>query len=192
MTRRLEPLKSVVKNHIFFMPKTRVEKQETLTELSANLQRAKAVVFANFQGLKVKESEELRKLCRAEQVGYVAIKKTLLKKALADMGTTLDAKAYQGGVSVVMGYADEVAPAQIIAKYAKDHEAVKIFGGILEGAVIDASKVVALSKLPSKQQLLGQLVGTLNAPVSGFVNVLAGNLRGLVTVLNAVKDQKPA
>ncbi len=63
---------------------------------------------------------------------------------------------------------------------------------MLEGAFIDGAKVNALSKLPSKQQLLGQLVGTLNAPVSGFVNVLAGNIRGFVTVLNAIKDQKPA
>ena len=61
---------------------------------------------------------------------------------------------------------------------------------MLEGRFIDAAKVKALAELPSKQQLLGQLVGTLNAPISGFVNVLAGNIRGLVTALNAIKEQK--
>ena len=61
---------------------------------------------------------------------------------------------------------------------------------MLEGAFISAEKVEALAKLPGKKQLLGQLVGTLNAPISGFVNVLAGNLRGLVNILNAVKEKK--
>lgn len=174
------------------MPKTKVQKEATLTQLVSSLEKSKGVVFANFQGLKVKESEALRKLCREQNVEFLAVKKTLLKKALAEVGKDVDTKSFQGGVATVFGYEDEVAPAQIIAKFAKDHEIVKIFGGLLEGNVIDGGKVTALSKLPSKQQLLGQLVGTLNAPVSGFVNVLAGNLRGLVNVLNAVKDKKPA
>lgn len=171
------------------MAKTRVQKEEALSSLTEGLKTAKGVVFANFQGLKVKESEELRKKCREEGVRYVASKKTILDRALKDAGHEVDAKAFSGGVSVVLG-SDEVAPAQIIAEYAKTHEVLKIFGGILEGSFIDAAKVTALSKLPSKQQLLGQLVGTLNAPVSGFVNVLAGNLRGFVTVLDAVKEKK--
>ncbi len=172
------------------MAKTRVQKEESFATLVDNFGRSKAVVFANFQGLKVKQSEELRKLCREQNVGYVASKKTVLKKALEKIGKDVDSKQFEGGVSVMFGYGDEVAPAQIIATYAKTHDVVKIFGGFLEGNFIDAAKVTALSKLPTKHQLLGQLVGTLNAPVSGFVNVLAGNLRGLVTVLNAVKEQK--
>lgn len=174
------------------MAKTRQEKEASFQVLSEGLKSAKSVVFANFQGLKVKESEELRKLCRAENVRYVASKKTILKKALENAGHTIDSKSFDGGVSVVLGLSDEVAPAQLMAKFAKTHEAVRVFGGLLEGQFIDAAKVIALSKLPTKHQLLGQLVGTLNAPVSGFVRVLAGNLRGLVTVLNAVKEKKVA
>ena len=67
---------------------------------------------------------------------------------------------------------------------------MKLLGGVLGQQVMNAAEVKALAKIPSKEQLLGQLVGTLNAPISGFVNVLAGNLRGLVNVLNAVKEQK--
>lgn len=171
------------------MAKTRVQKEEALQTLAEALKAAKGVVFANFHGLKVKESEDLRKKCREQQVRYIVSKKTILGKALKEAGHDVDAKLFPGGVSIVFGE-DEVAPAQIIAAYAKDHEVLKIFGGILEGAYIDAAKVTALSALPGRQQLLGQLVGVLNAPVSGFVNVLAGNLRGLVTVLNAVKEGK--
>lgn len=172
------------------MPKTREQKEKAMQTLVETMKQSKSVVFANFQGLKVSESEELRRLCRKEGVEYLAVKKTLVSKALKDAGIEANPKSFNGAVSVVFGISDEVAPAQILAKFAKTHEAVKLFGGILEGAFIDAAKVTSLSKLPSKQQLLGQLVGTLNAPVSGFVNVLAGNLRGLVTALNAIKDAK--
>lgn len=172
------------------MAKTKQQKQDAVAALVDQLKHVKSAVFANFQGLKVSESEELRGKCRENNVTYVASKKTLVKKALADAGFDVDTKAFEGGVAAVFGNEDEVAPAQIIADFAKDHEVVTIFGGVLEGEFIDSAKVTALSKLPTKQQLLGQLVGTLNAPVSGFVNVLAGNMRGLVNVLNAVKDAK--
>lgn len=174
------------------MAKTKAQKELTLKDLSERIGAAKSLVFANFQGLKVKESDELRELCRGQNIGYFIAKKTLVAKALKEKGLAVDAKAFQGGVSVLFGNEDEIAPAQIAANFAKTHEAMKLFGGVLEGAYIDGAKVAELAKLPSKQQLLGHLVGTLNAPISGFVNVLAGNLRGLVTVLSAIKDKKPA
>lgn len=172
------------------MAKTKQQKEATINDLVDGLKSAKSVVFANFQGLKVKESEELRKLCRGQNIGYLVAKKSLLRKALEKVGMNIDVDAFSGGVSTVLGHEDEVAPAQILANFAKTHEIVKLFGGVLEGAFIDSAKVNALSKLPSRQQLLGQLVGVLNAPVSGFVNVLAGNLRNLVGVLNNIKTAK--
>lgn len=177
---------------LFFMAKTKQQKEVTLNDLSLRIGQAKSLVFANFQGLKVKESDELRALCRGQNVGYFIAKKTLVTKALKERGWTVNAKAFDGGVSILFGNEDEVAPAQIAANFAKTHETMKLFGGVLEGAYIDGAKVAELAKLPSKRELLGRLVGTLNAPVSGFVNVLAGNLRGLVTVLSAIKDKKPA
>lgn len=172
------------------MAKNKEQKAQEMQELATGLKSAKSVVFANFQGLKVKDSEELRGICRAQNVGYMASKKTILKKALDSIGFNINADEFPGGVSIVLGVEDDIAPAQIIANFAKKNDIVKIYGGILEGAFIDDVKVNELAKLPSKQQLLGQLVGTLNAPVSGFVNVLAGNLRNLVNVLNNLKEAK--
>jgi large subunit ribosomal protein L10 len=172
------------------MAKSQVQKEQTIETLVSQFKSAKSVVFANFQGLKVKESEELRKLCRDENVLYMASKKTLVQKAIEQAGIAGDVNSFVGSVSVAFGQGDEVAPARVLAEYAKKHEAVKLYGGLLEGNFIDGDKVKALAALPTKHQLLGQLVGTLNAPVSGFVNVLAGNLRGLVTVLDAIKEQK--
>ena len=173
------------------MAKTKQQKELALTDLGARMKGAKGMVFADIQKLKIKDTDELRAACRDANIGFVVSKKTILRKALKDIGLDVDTKSFAGGVSALFG-ADEVAPAQVIANFAKTRDAVKIFGGVLEGAFIDSAKVKQLSALPSKHQLLGQLVGTLNAPVSGFVNVLAGNLRGLVTVLGAIKDKKPA
>ena len=96
----------------------------------------------------------------------------------------------EGQVAISLSNADEVSAAKIIDIFAKTNPNVKMLGGTLGNQVMTAAEVKALAKVPSKEQLLGQLVGTLNAPISGFVNVLAGNLRGLVQVLNAVKEQK--
>jgi len=172
------------------MAKTKQQKEESIAQLADGIKNAKAAVFANFQGLKVSESEELRGKCREQGITVLASKKTLVKRALGDAGLDVDTKAFEGGVAAFFGQDDEVAPAQVVAKFAKDHEIVSIFGGILEGQFIDAAKVKELSALPSKEELYAKLVGSINAPVSGFVNVLAGNLRGLVNVLGAIKDQK--
>ena len=173
------------------MPKTRIQKQETVQSLEEGLKTAKAVVFANFQGLKVSEAEELRRTCRKNDISVIAAKKTLVKKACADVGLTgIDPKVFDGGVATFMAFGDEISAAKIVSTFAKDHEIVKVFGGIFENKFIDVTTVKSLASLPSKQELLGKLVGTLNNPVSGFVNVLAGNLRGLVGVLNNIAKAK--
>lgn len=172
------------------MAKTRLEKEQALENLLNDFKNSASAVFANYQGLKVSESEELRQKCREQNILVHASKKTMLKRVLKDLGLDVDTKQFEGSVAVFLGKEDEVAPAQVVANFAKDHEIVSLFGGLLEGQFISAEKVSALSKLPNKKQMLGQLVGTLNAPVSGFVNVLAGNLRGLVNVMNAIKEAK--
>ncbi|EKD43686.1 MAG: 50S ribosomal protein L10 [uncultured bacterium] len=171
------------------MPKTKQQKAQTVSSLTDDLKGSKGAVFANFQGLKVTDFEILRKQARAEQVQVQVAKKTLVKRVFEDLGVSADPKLFEGGVVTLAGQ-DEIAAAKVVSNFAKDHDMVKIFGGILEGNFIDAASVKNLASLPNKQQLLGQLVGTLNAPVSGFVNVLAGNLRNLVNVINNIKEAK--
>jgi len=173
------------------MAKTKVQKKETVASLASGLKNAKSAVFANFQGLTVSEMEELRKSCRENDVDVLVAKKTLVKKAFTDAGLgELDTKAFEGGVATFIGKEDEVASAKTLNDFAKKHDVVKIFGGILEGKFIEEAMVKNLASLPSKEELLAKLVGSLNAPVSGFVNALAGNLRNLVGVLNNIKDAK--
>ena len=96
----------------------------------------------------------------------------------------------EGNIALIIGFEDEVAPAKIAAKFAQNHESLKMLGGIMENKFIDLNQVIALSKIPSKAELLAQMVSSLNSPVFGFVNVLAANLRGLLNVLNGLKEHK--
>ncbi len=172
------------------MAKTRQQKEFSVKQLTDVLKTAKSAVFASISGLKIADTDELRKNCREQKVSYIISKRTLLKRALKDAGIEISDEALKGSVALIAGMEDEVAPAQIAAQFAKKRDVMKFLGGILEGKVIDVSMVTALAALPSKKALLAQLVGTLNAPISGFVNVLAGNLRGLVNVLNNIKETK--
>jgi large subunit ribosomal protein L10 len=174
------------------MPKTKISKRDDLAKLEAKIRDSKAVVFATYNALGVKETEGLRNQLRAENGEMIVAKKTLLNLALrATEIEGADAKSFDGQVVVLFSKTDEVLAAKLLKEFKKaNKDKVEFAGGILEGKFIDKAGVIALADLPSKQQLLAQLVGTINAPVSGFVNVLAGNLRGLVNVMNAIKDSK--
>ncbi len=173
------------------MPKTKQQKKVIVESLGDDVKKAKAVVFANFQGLTVKDSEDLRKKCRNVGVNVMVAKKTLLRKVCEELGLSdINPKTFEGGVATFTSQNDEIAPAKVVADFAKQNDKVLIYGGILENKFIAGDYVKNLASLPSKQELLGKLVGTINAPVSGFVNVLAGNLRALVSILNNIKESK--
>ena len=172
------------------MPKTKQQKTDIIELLNKGFKGSKAVVFANFQGLTVAETEELRNLCRDENIKVFVAKKTLVKKAFEQAGYDVDPKIFEGGIATFFGADDEVAPAKIVNTFAEKHTVVKIFGGLLENKFIDVDFVNNLAALPSKQELFTQLVGSINAPVSGLVNVLTGNLRGLIQVLSAYKEKQ--
>lgn len=175
------------------MPKTKQQKQDVVNDLTDKLQKVKSGVFVNFSGLKMKETQKLRELTWDKGVDYQVVKKTLLKIALKNAGLEgVDPKSMEGNLGVALGTEDEVAAPKLFADFAKENEALKILGGILENQFIDAAKVKALAALPSKQELLGKLVGTIAAPMSGLLNVLQGNLRGLVQVLKAASEKKSA
>ena len=172
------------------MPKTRKQKQEVVENLAKDFKESKGVVFSTYMGLSVYDMEELRNQLHEEGAQMSVVKKTLLQRALEKAGyKDVDMTLFDSGVAVTTAD-DEVVPAKTLAKFGKDHEFVTFFGGIMENKFIDGEKVTALSKVPSKEELYAKIVGSINAPVSGFVNVLAGNLRNLVGVLSAIKDNK--
>lgn len=173
------------------MAKSRQQKEQVVSEVTDMFKRMKSAVFTQINGYTMDDANALRAISKKENMKVFVAKKTLLKLAAKEANIEgLAPRELEGSILTMIGFGDEVTPAKTMAKFLKDREKMSISAGVLEGKFIDASMVKSLAKLPSKQQLLGQLVGTLNAPVSGFVNVLAGNLRGLVTVLNAIKESK--
>ncbi len=174
------------------MPKSRAQKEEIVSELAGHFGDMKAAVFTQISGFTMEDADKLRTKGREVGVTSFVAKKTLLVRALKEAGITAEMDGLQGSILTSVGSQDEVSAAKIVAAFIKDRQTMKMVGGVLEGKLVDGQAVKVLATLPSKQELLAKLVGTLNAPVSGFVNVLAGNLRGLVTVLGAVKDKKAA
>lgn len=172
------------------MPKTKVQKQEALQSLQTKLKESKSVVFSSDNGSNVKTIESLRKELKANNAEYLVVKKTLLRKAIKDMGETEELEQLTGSVALTLSYQDEVAGAKILNKYAKDSETLKMSGGILENNFILPEMVKRLATLPSREELLTKLVGSLNSPISGLVRVLAGTTRNFVGVLRAIKDSK--
>lgn len=167
----------------------REQKQEIIKDLAKKIKSSKAIVFSDYKGLKVKDMTALRNELRASGIELKVLKKTLINLALKDAGIPVDVKKMEGQIAVAISSGDEVAAAKIIAKLAKVNENLKIAGGILGVKELTAEEVNALAQLPSRDGLLAKLAGTVNAPVSGFVNVLAGNLRGLVQALKAVAEK---
>lgn len=173
------------------MATSKAQKKEILAALEDKVARSKSVFFTSYFGTGANEINELRAKFKENGSEYAVAKKTLVNLAFKNQNVEgVDTTAMEGEVATVFGYDDEVVPAKLLDEFAKGKDNIRILGGVLENKFITGEQVKALAKLPSKQQLLAQVVGTLNAPVSGFVNVLAGNLRGLVTVLKAVGDKK--
>lgn len=174
------------------MPKTRAQKEELLAAFSDRMNRSQSVVFVSTTGIKVHEIEMMRDALFQHGLQFQVAKNSLLKLALDELKLEVPQELLDQPLALIYSYDDAVAGPKHTAAFKKEVEALTVLGGIADGTFISPAQVEAYAKLPSREQLLAQLVGTLNAPVSGFVNVLAGNLRGLVNVLTAIKDAKPA
>jgi len=176
------------------MPKTKEQKKVILNELADKIAKAKSIIFTRYSGLTVKDNEALRIKLREENNEYYVAKKTLFGLALTDKAITgLDIKNFVGQVAAVFGYGDEVSPAKIVGQFKKEKDKegkIEFIGGILENKYLNEKEVANLATLPSKQELYAKIVGSINAPVSGLVNALAGNLKNLVYALSAIKDKK--
>ncbi len=170
------------------MAKSREQKEQSVTQLVEDLGKIKLAVLTDYRGLTVAELDELRDQLSAEAIPYRVTKNTLLKLAAKQTGALkeMDADAFQGPLAIAFGYDDEVAAARLIYNFGKTHEALEITGALTgDGEYLEPAQVKALAVLPTKDQLLGQLVATISAPIQGFNRVLSGNLSGLINVLKA-------
>lgn len=173
------------------MAKTKEQKSSQLAELKA-VARGKAIVFTAYKGVTVKDLEALRTELRKVGGSYRVTKNTLLRKALEEQGIAVPGEVLDVQLGIATSNTDEVEPNRVVVDFQKSHEALGILGAVVDGKFIDPSGVKALAALPSREQLYGQLVGTIAAPLTGVVNVLVGNLRGLVNVLKQYEAKQSA
>ncbi|MEI8060767.1 MAG: 50S ribosomal protein L10 [Candidatus Berkelbacteria bacterium] len=170
------------------MAKSRLQKEEQLVRLNDQFGSKKAV-FVDYQGLSVKEIENLRNSLEEKSVKFVVVKNTLAKIALKNAGIEVADELLKKPVAVAFSD-DEVASSKEIKNFTKLHENLQILGGVIEKQFVPVSTIEALALLPSREELYAKVVGSIAAPLSGLVNVMIGNVRGLVSVLSQYQESK--
>jgi large subunit ribosomal protein L10 len=167
------------------------KKEAAIAELQRKLLGSTNLFLTDYTGLTVEQITRLRGELRKDGSSYAVVKNTLFSIAAADLAKTLE-KYLAGPTGVVFAGKDPVAPAKALKTFSDDVKAIGIKAAYIEGRIVDAKEVMVLASLPSKQELIAKLVGSLASPLRGLVTVLSGNQSGLVRVLNAIREQKAA
>ena len=168
------------------------QKKQVVADLVGKLQNSVTGVVVDYKGISVADDTKLRKELREAGVDYAVVKNTLLRLATAQTGLEGLDPVLEGTTALAVSDSDYVAAARILCDYASKNDNFKIKAGFVEGDVLDTQGVEALAKLPSREVLIAQTLGGLNAPITGFVGVLNANLRNLVYALNAIAEKQGA
>lgn len=170
------------------MALTREQKEKIIKELKEDVKKQKIMIFLDFTGLRVKEMSVLRKDLKGAEGKLKVAKKTLIELVLKAAKIDIDVrKGFKGEVALVFGHKDAVATAKMVYQFCKANAALKILGGYFENKFYQSEQIIQLAMLPTREELLSRLVGSISSPMSNFVRVLQGNIKGLVYLLSAIK-----
>lgn len=167
-------------------------KKELVARLNERLSKSVIVIAADYKGLDVGQVTELRSELTKAGVDFQVVKNTLLRRASENTDAALIAESYVGPTALAISYDDPVAPAKILSKFAETSKHFELKAAVMEGKAIDVNGIIALSKLPSKEILLGQLLSTMNAVPTSAVRLFAGIPRQMLNILQAIKEQREA
>ena len=168
----------------------RPEKIKKVESIKDALGDARSVVLNDFTGLSVEKLSQLRKLCRENGIEYRVIKNTLAKRGIRGTSVEELEAHFAGPTAVAIDREGENVSAKILAKFAEENEAPKFKAGLVEGKVIDATEVLTLSTLPSREDLLARVLGGLQGPGNALASVLQGTLRNFMYAMNAIIEKK--
>ncbi len=173
-----------------------IKNQTQLKQLEKALADSKAVILTDYAGMSVLAQSKLKQALKETGGRFGVVKNTLLALALKNRVNELSENALQaleGPTAIILtSDSDPVSPAKILVKFIKDHDLPTIKLGILDDKILSATEVENLSRLPGREELLGQLVAQLNAPIYGFAQVLRANLQNLVFAVDAIRRSKTA
>lgn len=165
------------------------EKIASVAEIKERLQNNEIAIATQYVGIKVETVTALRKKLRDANCEYKVYKNTLAKRALDELGLG-EAAGFMEGPTAWAFSKDPVAPAKLLKEFAKESDFVKVRGGVLSGRVVNEQQLKALADLPSREQLLSQVVGTIAAPLQNLLGVLNAVPRSMVNVLDQIRKQK--
>jgi large subunit ribosomal protein L10 len=168
----------------------RPEKTEAVDALRQIFNESNSLVLNDFTGLNVEKLSRLRTLCRENGIEYRVIKNRLARRGLEGTPAQVLEAYFEGPTALAIGRESENVSAKVLAKFAEEHEAPKFKAAIIDGKVIDATGLLALAKLPSREELLAHVLASIKSPGDGLVSVLQGTLRNLLYALNAIIDKK--
>jgi len=170
------------------MPKTKQQKENALDSIKAKIADAKSVVFTDYKGMKMSDLQELRKNIKAKGGKFEIAKITLVGKAFDDSAKVKEL-VNKACLAIAYSLEDEVSTPKEIKKFGKTNPNIKILGGYYEGSFITAEEMTRLADIPSKEELIVKLLGTLNSPLSKTLNILGGQASKLVRTLQAIVDK---
>jgi len=169
---------------------TRQKKAEMLRNLKEKLQKSEAVFVTTFRGLKVAEVNEIRRLVREKGGEYRVFKNTLIRIGAENTPYQPVNDYVEGPTALVFAYKDPVEIAKVLKDFVKNHPALELRGLVFKGKGYDAKMIDELVKLPPKEVLLAQLMGTIQAPLANFVGLLSAIIRNFLYVLKAIEEKK--
>ena len=148
-------------------------KKPVIDEIAANIADAQSVVIVDYCGLTVEQDTRLRKELRENDVIYKVYKNTMMNFAFKGTDCESLSQHLEGPNAIAISKTDATAPARILAKFAKEAKALEIKAGIVEGTYYDATGMEAVSKIPSREELLGKLLGSIQSPIANFARVIS-------------------
>ncbi len=167
-------------------------KKLVVQEITEKIKASKSVIFVDYNALTVKEVSDIRNKCREANCEYKVYKNTLVRKALNDLGFKDFDNDLNGPTAVTFG-ADETKAAKVISAAAKEYDKkIVIKSAFVDNAYVDKNGVKALASMPSREELVAKMLGSMQAPLSNFAGVLNNLVAGIVRVLGAIADQKQA
>ena len=167
-------------------------KLAAVAEIKERFNACPNVLLVDYRGLDVQSVSKLRRELREAGGEMIVYKNTLTQIAMRELALPSMEDLLEGPSAFIFAEGDPVASAKVLSNFAKENTALELKGGLVQSQIIDESGLQALAKLPSREELLAKLLGTLGNPARGMVTVLSGPARGLVTALSALKDQKEA
>ncbi len=168
----------------------REKKAEVVAELKDKFGQAKIAFVADYQGLTVPVLEELRRALRNGDAEFRVAKNTFLRRAVEGTDYQGLQEYFKGTTAVAVSSGDPVQPAKVLAEFAKNHPEFSLRSAVMDGKLLVPDEIIALSRLPGREALLGQLLSVMNAVPTGLVQVLSGVPRTFLYALQAVKEQK--